>query len=219
MRSRRSHLSYANVMASIAVFIALGGGAYAAFKLPANSVGSKQLRSGAVTPAKVAPATVRLFKGQKGDKGDTGPQGAPGNAGVNGQDGAAGPSDAYAAGVADKSLSTSLATEVESITVPAGSYVIGASLWFTNGATGTAQLDCYLYDDVAGSTRLNAVSTVIDDATPRSTVPLSAVATFTSPAKVYVQCYQVAHTVIVSEGRLWAIQTGALHATLPLPLD
>jgi hypothetical protein len=34
----RCCLSYANVMATIAVFVALGGGAYAAFTLPANSV-------------------------------------------------------------------------------------------------------------------------------------------------------------------------------------
>jgi hypothetical protein len=53
MSSIRSRLSYANVMATIAVFLALGGGAVAAFHLPARSVGTKQLRRGAVTGAKV----------------------------------------------------------------------------------------------------------------------------------------------------------------------
>src|SRR4051794_13795005 len=33
----RSALTYANVMATVAVFLALGGGAYAALKLPKNS--------------------------------------------------------------------------------------------------------------------------------------------------------------------------------------
>ena len=42
-------LSYANVMATIAVFIALGGGAYAALKVPKDSVGNKQLKNNAVT--------------------------------------------------------------------------------------------------------------------------------------------------------------------------
>jgi hypothetical protein len=46
-------LSYANVMASVAVFLALGGTAYAALKLPANSVGEKQLENGAVTTNKL----------------------------------------------------------------------------------------------------------------------------------------------------------------------
>ena len=38
-----SRLSYANVMATVAVFISLGGGAYAMSRLPKNSVGTKQL--------------------------------------------------------------------------------------------------------------------------------------------------------------------------------
>jgi hypothetical protein len=45
-------LSYANVMATIAVFIALGGGAYAV-TVGKHSVGKKQLKNGAVTDKKV----------------------------------------------------------------------------------------------------------------------------------------------------------------------
>jgi hypothetical protein len=58
MRRFRSKLTYANVMATIAVFIALGGSGYAALKLPRNSVGTKQLRSHAVTNSKLAPGAV-----------------------------------------------------------------------------------------------------------------------------------------------------------------
>ncbi len=47
LRSIASRLTYANVMATAALFIALGGGAYAAFKVPKNSVGTKQLKNGA----------------------------------------------------------------------------------------------------------------------------------------------------------------------------
>jgi hypothetical protein len=53
LSSFRRRLSYANVMASVAVFLALGGTAYAALKLPANSVGEKQLENGAVTTNKL----------------------------------------------------------------------------------------------------------------------------------------------------------------------
>jgi hypothetical protein len=49
----KPRLSYANVTATIALFIALGGSAYAATQLPRNSVGSKQIRRNAVTGAKV----------------------------------------------------------------------------------------------------------------------------------------------------------------------
>ena len=47
-RRLRCHLSYANVMATVAVFVALGGGAYAATALPRGSVGRAQLRDHAV---------------------------------------------------------------------------------------------------------------------------------------------------------------------------
>jgi hypothetical protein len=46
---RRHHL------AIIALFVALGGTSYAATQLPANSVGTRQIRAGAVTPSKLAP--------------------------------------------------------------------------------------------------------------------------------------------------------------------
>ena len=43
--SIRGKLSFANVMSMVAVMIALGGTSYAAIKLPANSVGSTQLKT------------------------------------------------------------------------------------------------------------------------------------------------------------------------------
>jgi hypothetical protein len=55
---RRGRLSYANVTASLALFVALGGTSYAAIKLPARSVGTVQLKSRAVTKAKIAPGAV-----------------------------------------------------------------------------------------------------------------------------------------------------------------
>jgi hypothetical protein len=48
MKRLTDKLSYANVIASIALFISLGGASYAAIALPANSVGPKQLQTGAV---------------------------------------------------------------------------------------------------------------------------------------------------------------------------
>ncbi len=54
----RSRLTYANVMATIAVFLSLGGAGYAALRVPANSVGSKQLKPGAVTHRKLANGAV-----------------------------------------------------------------------------------------------------------------------------------------------------------------
>jgi hypothetical protein len=54
----RKRLTYANVMSSIAVFLVLGGAAFAATKLPKNSVGAKQLKKNAVTSAKIKSGAV-----------------------------------------------------------------------------------------------------------------------------------------------------------------
>jgi hypothetical protein len=52
----RGKLTYANVMATVAVFVALGGASYAATELPRNSVGTAQIKEAAVTPAKLSAA-------------------------------------------------------------------------------------------------------------------------------------------------------------------
>jgi hypothetical protein len=48
MQAVRKHLSYANVMATMALFLALGGSAYAISKAPKNTVTSKSIKAGAV---------------------------------------------------------------------------------------------------------------------------------------------------------------------------
>jgi hypothetical protein len=54
-------LTYSNVIASIALFVALGGAAVAA-GLPRNSVGPNQLKNGAVSTAKIKKAAVTTAK-------------------------------------------------------------------------------------------------------------------------------------------------------------
>jgi len=74
-----------NVVAYLALFIALGGTSYAAIKLPRNSVGSKQLRSNSVTSAKVRNGSLRISDFQSGalKRGPRGPQGPAGPAGAS----------------------------------------------------------------------------------------------------------------------------------------
>jgi hypothetical protein len=79
-------LSYANVMSTIATFVALGGTSYAVAR---NSVGNAQLKRNAVTSLKVkdrslrardlAPATRVGLRGSRGLRGPTGPQGPAGS--------------------------------------------------------------------------------------------------------------------------------------------
>lgn len=58
MKRIAPRLTYANVMATVAVFIALGGASYAATRLPKNSVGSKQLKKNSVTTTKIKNGAV-----------------------------------------------------------------------------------------------------------------------------------------------------------------
>lgn len=95
----RGKLSYANVMATFAVFLALGGVSYAATQLPKNSVGAKQLKKDSVTSAKVKDGSLQAsdFKGGlshadgNGPVGPVGPQGPAGPQGAQGPAGNVGP--------------------------------------------------------------------------------------------------------------------------------
>jgi hypothetical protein len=104
----RSRLSYANVVATIALFAALGGGAYAATELSRNSVRSKHIKNGqvkrpdlardSVTSPKVRDGALlasdfkagQLPQGAQGVAGPKGDKGDPGANGTDGTDGAQG---------------------------------------------------------------------------------------------------------------------------------
>jgi hypothetical protein len=140
----RSKLTYSNVVSTLCLFLVLGGtGAYAATQLAKNSVGSKQLKRGAVTLVKVDPAAQAALKGQTGATGPMGPPGPigvpaptqPGPAGPTGSTGLVGPTGA---------------------TGPAGLAGSGAPGFFGSGSDGDATLtgaanqltaDAY-YDDL-----------------------------------------------------------------------
>lgn len=93
MQRIRGRLTYANAMATVAVFIALGGVGYAAAKLPKNSVGARQLKKEAVTPAKLSvksKAALTGPAGRPGPTGATGPRGPEGPRGLRGEKGETG---------------------------------------------------------------------------------------------------------------------------------
>src|SRR4051794_27684660 len=95
--------SHGTAVAYLALFIALGGGAYAA-SLPRNSVGPRQLKMGAVTSPKVKNGSLKALDfaagqvpaGPKGDAGLAGSNGEPGAKGDPGAPGAPGSAFAYA---------------------------------------------------------------------------------------------------------------------------
>src|SRR5919198_1116556 len=101
-RVRGARLTYANVVATAALFVALGGSSYAAFSLPGNSVGPAQIRARAVGASELRRGAVfskhlhdgsvglhdistrarATLRGARGVPGPPGAQGPPGPTGI-----------------------------------------------------------------------------------------------------------------------------------------
>ncbi len=116
-----------NAVAYVALFVALGGTSYAAVKLPANSVGSAQLKKGAVTESKLSKSVLAKLN-KAGTPGPAGPAGATGAAGAKGADGLAGLAGA------DGVLATSFGRGTPLSAIPA--LPAASTVGETNGALG-----------------------------------------------------------------------------------
>jgi hypothetical protein len=65
MASMRKHLTYANVVATLALIVAVAGGSAAiaiSVKVKKNSVGTKQIKKGSITAGKLADGAVTNVK-------------------------------------------------------------------------------------------------------------------------------------------------------------
>jgi hypothetical protein len=135
-------LSYANVMSTIAVFVALGGAAYAVVALPANSVGTRQVKNRSLGVVDLSRGAVRSLHGKAGSAGarsatgPTGATGAPGTAGLNGAKGDTGDVARW---------SSSLVPNEEIVSTPvslafADGTVTGPSVTLTVPASGLVEL-------------------------------------------------------------------------------
>jgi len=127
--------SPALVIACLALGVSLSGAGYAAGVLPKNSVGTAQLKNGAVTAAKIKNGAIGPTKltpaarrpgpvGPAGPKGDTGPQGAAGPAGAQGAPGVSGWEVVVVGGVL---LANQISGGVEA-TCPAGKKLLGGGV-------------------------------------------------------------------------------------------
>jgi hypothetical protein len=178
-------------LALIALFVALGGTSVAAGNMlvPKNSVGTAQLKSGAVTKPKIAKKTIKALKGNRGLTGARGPTGSRGSSGSRGPTGVQGPKGnpgvAAARSVHRGSFSLTNVAPTKTVTLSslaAGSYVIGAFATVGSVATGSN-----------GSCTLTAGSATDKEyfwATPSSgeAVSWSLVTTLASPTNVVLSC-------------------------------
>jgi hypothetical protein len=156
IRITRLRVSPAFVLAAVALLVALGGTGYAAFRLPANSVGSAQIKANAVTSSKVKNGSLlkvdfranQLPRGAPGAPGAPGTPGAPGPkgpTGAKGPTGPAGPSDAYARLLTGPvTVSSPNLGPVTSLSIPqAGNYDIVSKAAMLGGAA-NGIIECQL---------------------------------------------------------------------------
>jgi hypothetical protein len=120
----RSRLSYANVVASLALFVALGGSSYAAVKIT-----GKQIRDGSLTGADIKNGSVGARDLKPGAAGQPGPAGSQGPQGPQGLQGPAGdPASVPAYGATAGRTVFGYPDFTLAKTLPAGKYVLHASV-------------------------------------------------------------------------------------------
>ena len=67
LRTTRTHLTYANVIATVSLFVALGGSSYAAVSLTRDSVRTGHIKNGQVKAVDVADGSIRMADMNKSD--------------------------------------------------------------------------------------------------------------------------------------------------------
>jgi hypothetical protein len=149
----RSKLTYANVMATLAVFIALGGASYAALRLPKNSVGARQIKKGAVNRAELARNAVNGSKIQNGSvteadlsfKPATSPVASPAPASVSGAEFVVGYEEEVLVPVEPGEIAT-----VET-TCPGGETALGGGGGFATNSEEAAKKNTIVYSRLSPS--------------------------------------------------------------------
>lgn len=221
MRRLRANLTYANVVSTLCLFLLLGGGAaFAASELPRDSVGTRQLRAGAVTPSKLSQASRAALLGATGPSGPQGPAGREGQAGKEGRagpegregkpgaQGPAGPSDLFATTGSFRSLTPGPGgVAVTNLDLPAGQYLL-TSTQVVQSEGGGAEIDCELVTPGQG---LTVFFTKLPAGGLAATLVGQASLSLAAPSTVLTVCRAAEHQVIVPEPRLEAIKVGTIH--------
>ena len=169
----RKHLTYANVMATLGVFIALGGTSVAAVSLQRNSVRSAHIKDGQVRSADVGNASLRARDFAAGEL-PRGPQGEPGPRGPQGEPGPSARSEGYVGGSIG-------------IDLPPGRYLLNGRAHLNNAGSGSARVECAF--EVAGAAPAASYRGIADIPPGETSVPVAgSVEVVGAPRKVRIFC-------------------------------
>jgi hypothetical protein len=212
----RRHLSYANVIATLALVFAMSGGALAAKRYLINST------------TQINPKVLRKLQRRTGDTGPTGARGptgavgTPGTPGTPGANGANGAVAGYSASYGGPGIDITTGPEhlIVSKTVPAGHYIVSAKVMTvatSGGNTGSVETECEL--DVEGTTVDYSQATATlplftgSEYEGAAAIPLDDAVNVSTPTTLSVNCETFANStpatqkVVAAEARLQAVQT------------
>lgn len=223
----RARLTYANVIATLALFIALGGTSYAVATLPRNSVGERQLKKGAVTSAKLRDGAVTradlardaLITASRGPRGAEGPVGAPGARGTQGVQGPIGPSEVLNVrrdGVVAIPAQAGGFVTLAAVTINPGAWILEGQtkVDYNPPSPGSEFVDCDL-KTAAGTGLSRGTSRVGTDspAVYSATIPVRAAIDVDVATQVVLQCSHpsgIPAGMIATQTSLQAIRVGAV---------
>jgi hypothetical protein len=216
-------------MATLALFVALGGAGYAATQLPSNSVGTRQIKKGAVTPVKLSQGSKSALTGPAGPTGPTGPAGAAGTPGTpgpqgekgekgelgergeKGDRGPEGPSDAYLDATFPGGPLSETSADFGELNVPAGSYLVSATARLISTGAGGSNAQCLIVNLSGGNgSQMNVNLSGTND---RKVLPLIFTQTVEAPSTFAIRCETTSggSSVSVDEMNLVAVKVGTLH--------
>jgi Collagen triple helix repeat (20 copies) len=227
MRKILDRLTYSNVLATICLFLLLGGAAWAvrgsgntihacyskrngALRIASHCKRSER----AVSWSKVGPQGPRGLRGAAGRNGSNGAKGANGSTGQTGLTGAAGPSDVYADGQATGTLTGTLASFGQ-VTVPPGSYLLQGKVTFF-ATSANSEMLCALAPDPSATPSWDGGVVSVEKSGFATVLTMSAVQTFTAEQNVEIVCRAQEGSGTIDDSRVIATKVGAMHGSTPV---
>jgi hypothetical protein len=212
----RSKLTYANVMATIAVFIALGGSSYAALRITGKNVTdgtlsgkdikNQSLTGGDVKNGTLAPTDFKRDALPAGPRGEQGPQGEPGPPGAPA-------SVAGYGGRASNFVLNGSGSTVVSKNLPAGKYLLHANAELeslgnpsTGYMGGISVVECWIPGYQSADYYLDPDGTYISE---MESLSLNSAIDHPGGA-VELKCDRVWNDARVREAALTAVRVGSL---------
>lgn len=197
------HLSYANVVATLALVFAMSGGALAAKHYLINST------------RQINPKVLKKLRGNAGKSGAPGQAGATGQPGATGHEGARGPSDVYEVELGTSAPTLAGHTRTLTLTnLPAGTYAISGTAFIGPEEQKPGHGFCGLHaegDEAAGAAEL----TNIGAAEEAAVMSMEITHTFAATGEVTMTCQvnSIPWNLVSVGTRIVAIRVDTQHKT------